>query len=235
MLFVLEETIILWRKIMSKYILPDLPYGFDSLEPYIDAKTMEIHHGKHHAGYVNKLNAALEKHPYLFDMPIENLLANLASVPEDIRTEVRNNGGGHLNHSMFWRIMGKSMGGAPAGELSDALIKRFSSVDLFKKSFETAAAQRFGSGWAWLSIDAFGQLIVHSTANQDSPFMEGLIPVFGLDVWEHAYYLSYQNRRPDYVNAFWNVINWKQVDMNYQDAIASAEACISVAAVRKAS
>jgi Fe-Mn family superoxide dismutase len=220
---------------MNKYTLPSLPYNFDALEPYIDAKTMEIHHDKHHAAYVTKLNAALDKYPHLFEVPIETLLANLPSVPEDIRSDVRNNGGGHYNHSMFWTIMGKDMGGAPVGDLSKAILNRYATFDTFKKVFENAAAQRFGSGWAWLSMNAFGEIVVHSTANQDNPVMEGLIPILGLDVWEHAYYLSYQNRRPDYINAFWNVINWKQANINYRNALNNIDACFSVAAVSKAS
>jgi Fe-Mn family superoxide dismutase len=220
---------------MNKYTLPTLPYDYNALEPYIDAKTMEIHHDKHHAAYVSKLNAALDKYPHLFEVPIENLLANLSSVPEDIRSDVRNNGGGHYNHSMFWLIMGKDMGGSPVGDLSKAILNRFGTFDTFKKAFENVAAQRFGSGWAWLSINAFGELVIHSTANQDSPLMEGLIPIFGLDVWEHAYYLSYQNRRPDYINAFWNVMNWKQANINYRNALNNIESCFSVAAIRKAS
>jgi superoxide dismutase, Fe-Mn family len=220
---------------MNKYTLPDLPYEYNALEPYIDAKTMEIHHDKHHAAYVSKLNAALDKYPHLFEVPIETLLANLSSIPEDIRSDVRNNGGGHFNHSMFWNIMGKDMGGSPVGDLSGAILNRYGTFDTFKKVFENAAAQRFGSGWAWLSINAFGDLVVHSTANQDNPIMEGLIPVFGLDVWEHAYYLSYQNRRPDYINAFWNVINWKQANINYRNALDNIETCFSVADIGKAS
>jgi Fe-Mn family superoxide dismutase len=220
---------------MNKHILPDLTYAYNALEPYIDAKTMEIHHGKHHATYVNKLNAALERHPEFFEVPIENLLANLSSVPEEIRNDVRNNGGGHLNHSMFWKIMGRDMGGSPLGSLSEALARQFDSIDAFKKNFENAATRRFGSGWAWLSMNALGKLIVHSTANQDSPIMEGLIPVIGLDVWEHAYYLTYQNRRPDYISAFWRVINWKQAEMNYKNALNDMESCFSVVSIRKAS
>jgi Fe-Mn family superoxide dismutase len=220
---------------MKTYTLPDLPYSFNALEPYIDARTMEIHHDKHHAAYVAKLNAALEKHQHLFDVPLEHLLANLASVPEDIRADVRNNGGGHLNHSMFWEILSAKGGGAPAGNLSRALIKNFNSVDSFKKAFESAAAQRFGSGWAWLSLNAIGELVVHSTANQDSPIIEGFTPVLGLDVWEHAYYLSYQNRRPDYINAFWNIINWKQADENYRSALRNIENKLSALEIRKAS
>jgi Fe-Mn family superoxide dismutase len=225
------------RKIMAqkKYTLPDLPYAFNALEPYIDAKTMQIHHDKHHGGYVNNLNAALGKHPHLFDVPIESLLANLNSVPEDIRSAVRDNGGGNLNHSMFWKLMGKNMGGDPVGELSGAITKAFGSIDDFRKIFEAAAAQRFGSGWAWLSLDAFGKLTVHSMANQDNPVMEGRIPIFGLDVWEHAYYLTYQNRRPEYISAFWKVANWKEADLNYRNALENIDRCLSVADLRKVS
>ncbi len=203
----------------TRYTLPELPYAFNALEPYIDAKTMEIHHGKHHQAYVNNLNAALEKHPGLFEKPLENLLGNLDSVPEDIRTLVRNNGGGHLNHSMFWKIIGPGRGGTPAGLLHDDLVRAFGSFENFIAEFEKAAAARFGSGWAWLSVDAQGKLVVHSTANQDSPLMEGLTPIFGLDVWEHAYYLSYQNRRADYIKAFWKVVDWNAVSANYTGAL----------------
>jgi Fe-Mn family superoxide dismutase len=220
---------------MKTYTLPDLPYGFAALEPYIDAKTMEIHHGKHHAAYVSKLNAALEKHPHLFDVPLEYILANLGSVPEDIRADVRNHGGGHINHSMFWNLLTPGGGGAPTGGLSIALTARFDSLDSFKKSFEAAAAQRFGSGWAWLSLNALGELVVHSTANQDSPLIEGLIPILGLDVWEHAYYLTYQNRRPDYISAFWNITNWEQAEINYREALKNIRTVIPSVNVRKAS
>lgn len=220
---------------MKTYTLPDLPYRIDALEPYIDARTMEIHHDKHHAAYVAKLNTAMEKHPGLFDVPLEHLLANLASVPEDIRTDVRNNGGGHVNHSLFWNILTAGGGGSPAGDLSGALLTTYGSIDSFRKAFDAAAAQRFGSGWAWLSLNAFGGLTVHSTVNQDSPLMEGLIPVLGLDVWEHAYYLSYQNRRPDYINAFWNIINWKQAEINYLDALKNIRSVMPAPAVRKVS
>lgn len=219
---------------MKTYTLPDLPYGFDALEPYIDARTMEIHHDKHHGTYVTKLNTALEKHPGLFDVPLEHLMANLSSVPDDIRADVRNNGGGHLNHSLFWNILAPKGGGDPVGELSRVVTKTFASVDSFKKNFESAAAQRFGSGWAWLSVNAFGDLVIHSTANQDSPIIEGLIPVVGLDVWEHAYYLLYQNRRPDYINAFWNIINWKQAEVNYREALKKIETMVPVP-IRKVS
>ncbi len=220
---------------MKTYTLPDLSYGFDALEPYIDAKTMEIHHGRHHAAYVARLNAALEKHPRLFDVPLEHLLANLGSVPEEIRADVRNHGGGHVNHSMFWSLLTPAGGGAPTGDLLKALTARFESTESFKKAFEAAAAQRFGSGWAWLSLNALGELVVHSTANQDSPLMEGLIPVLGLDVWEHAYYLTYQNRRPDYISAFWNIVNWKQAEANYREALKKIRTVVPVVNERKAS
>ncbi len=203
---------------MSRYEVPSLPYAFDALEPHIDARTMEIHHGKHHAAYVNNLNAALEKAPELADTSLEDLLRNLAGVPESIRTAVRNNGGGHANHSFFWPLMSPNGGGHPVGDLAGALDSAFGSFDTFKQKFGTAAATRFGSGWAWLSLDRSDQLVVHSTANQDSPLSEGLRPVVGLDVWEHAYYLNYQNRRPDYVGAWWKVINWEQAEANYRAA-----------------
>jgi len=220
---------------MNKHILPELPFGFSALEPHIDAKTMEIHHGKHHAAYVSKLNEALEKHPHLFDIPLEYLLANLGSVPGDIRGDVRNHGGGHHNHSLFWKILEPGMDTGPTGELREAIIGDFGSVDVFRKAFDDAAAKRFGSGWAWLSLNAFGGLVAHSTANQDSPLMEGLIPILGLDVWEHAYYLNYQNRRPDYVNAFWNIVNWKRAEMNFHEARKAVEGCVEPERLRKVS
>lgn len=203
---------------MPKHELPPLPYAFDALEPHIDARTMEIHHDKHHAGYVNNLNAALDKHPELFDKPVENLLADLSGIPEDIRTAVRNNGGGHANHSFFWPLLTGSGGGGPSGELAAAIGAAFGSFDDFKEKFSTAAKTRFGSGWAWLSLDGGGKLVVSSTANQDSPISDGHKPILGLDVWEHAYYLKYQNRRPDYVAAFWNVVNWEQANANFMAA-----------------
>jgi Fe-Mn family superoxide dismutase len=203
---------------MSKYTLPKLPYSFDALEPYIDAKTMEIHYGKHHAAYVANLNAALEKYPKFYDVKLDKLIRNLQSVPEEIRGAVRNNGGGHLNHSFFWNLLGKDKGGEPTGKLATVINRSFSSFDDFKKRFATAAATRFGSGWAWLSLDRFGQPVIHSTANQDSPIIDGYTPIIGLDVWEHAYYLKYQNRRPEYVDAFWNVIDWDKAEQNYVDA-----------------
>jgi superoxide dismutase, Fe-Mn family len=201
--------------IMAKHELPKLPYPVSALEPYIDAVTMEIHHGKHHAAYVSNLNAALDKAPELLDVPLETLLRNLASVPAEIRDAVRNNGGGHLNHSLFWPLLAPGAGGAPVGELGTAIVAGFGSFEAFKEQLGNAAKTRFGSGWAWLSLSAFGKLVVSSTPNQDSPVMEGQRPVLGLDVWEHAYYLKYQNRRPDYVAAFWNVVNWEQANRNY--------------------
>ncbi len=198
--------------------LPALPYAYDALEPYIDARTMEIHHTKHHQGYVNKLNAALEKHPELQGVALEDLLRNIASVPEDIRTAVRNNGGGHANHSLFWTIMSPNGGGAPSGELAAAIDAAFGSFDAFKDAFSQAAATRFGSGWAWLVVDGFGNLKVYSTPNQDSPYMDGFTPILGLDVWEHAYYLKYQNRRPEYIQNWWNVVNWEEVARRYAAA-----------------
>lgn len=201
--------------------LPELSYGFDALEPYIDAKTMEIHYGKHHAAYVSNLNVSLEKHPRLLDVKLDDLLKNLASIPEDLRTAVRNNGGGHSNHSFFWKLLSKSGGGAPTGELATAIKNTFGSFDDFKQKFSNAAATRFGSGWAWLSLDRFGKLIVHSTANQDSPISDGLTPIVGLDIWEHAYYLRYQNRRPEYVSAFWSLVSWDQATKNYAEGLGS--------------
>ncbi len=192
------------------HTLPPLPYDFGALEPHIDAQTMQIHHGKHHQAYVNNLNAALEKHPDLQKKSAEDLIRDLKAVPEDIRTAVRNNGGGHVNHTMFWKLMAPNAGGKPTGALAQAIDQSFGSFDAFKEQFAKAAAGRFGSGWAWL-IDNNGKLAVESTANQDNPIMEGKKPILGIDVWEHAYYLKYQNRRPDYVTAWWNVVNWDEV------------------------
>ena len=199
---------------MAPHELPPLPYAFDALEPHVDARTMEIHHGKHHAGYVAKLNGALEKHPDLAGRSVEELLRDLSRVPEGIRTAVRNNGGGHANHSLFWPILTGNGGGAPDGDIGSAIDTAFGSFESFKERFSDAAATRFGSGWAWLSVDGAGKLVLGSTPNQDSPLSEGLTPIFGLDVWEHAYYLKYQNRRPEYIQAFWNVVNWQQVEQN---------------------
>ncbi len=203
---------------MSRHEVPSLPYAYDALEPHLDARTMEIHHTKHHAGYVNNLNEALEKAPELAGKSLEDLLRNLAGVRESVRTAVRNNGGGHANHSFFWPLMSPNGGGNPVGDLAGAIDSTFGSFDAFKQQFGAAAATRFGSGWAWLSLDGSGRLVVHSTANQDNPLSEGLRPVVGLDVWEHAYYLNYQNRRPDYVDAWWNIVNWEQAETNYQGA-----------------
>ena len=191
--------------------LPPLPYAFNALEPHIDARTMEIHHGKHHQAYVTNLNAALDKHPELHEKSIEDLLKGIASVPDDIRQAVINTGGGHVNHTMFWEIMAPNAGGAPTGAIADAITSSFGGFDKLKEEFKKAAIGRFGSGWAWV-IDNGGKLVVESTANQDSPLMAGKKVVFGIDVWEHAYYLNYQNRRPDYIDAWWNVVNWAEIN-----------------------
>jgi superoxide dismutase, Fe-Mn family len=196
---------------LMAYSLPPLPYPTDALEPHIDKQTMEIHHGKHHNAYVTNLNAALEKHPELQSKSIEDLLRSINTVPEDIRAAVRNNGGGHANHSMFWQIMGPKAGGQPTGAIASAITSSFGSFDAFKEQLAKAGVGRFGSGWAWV-IDQGGKLVIESTANQDSPLMEGKKPVFGIDVWEHAYYLKYQNRRPDYIAAWWNVVNWAEIN-----------------------
>ena len=198
------------------YTLPDLPYAHDALEPHIDARTMEIHHGKHHNGYVNNVNAALEGTDFA-NKPIEEVLRNINAVPADKKTAVQNNGGGHANHSLFWQIMSPNGGGMPSGDLASAIDSAFGGFDAFKEQFSNAAKTRFGSGWAWLVVNG-GNLEVYSTANQDSPYMEGKTPILGLDVWEHAYYLKYQNLRPDYVSAFFNVINWNKVGELYAAA-----------------
>jgi Fe-Mn family superoxide dismutase len=195
---------------MPKFELPALPYDAAALEPYIDTQTLQIHHGKHHAAYTNNLNAALEKYPALSAKPAEALLKDLNSVPEDIRTAIRNNGGGYVNHNMFWIIMGPRAGGEPRGALADAIKSTFNSFDSFKEQFQKAAMGRFGSGWAWLVADK-GVLKITSTANQDSPLSEGMTPLLAVDVWEHAYYLKYQNRRAEYLTAWWNVVNWEAV------------------------
>jgi Fe-Mn family superoxide dismutase len=199
------------------FTLPSLPYAFDALEPYIDKMTMEIHHGKHHGTYVTNLNKALESAPNLAGKTIEELLANnLSLVPENIRTAVRNNGGGHLNHSMFWQIMAPQAGGQPSGHLAEALQSTFGSFNQFKEKFTAAALGRFGSGWAWLTAQG-GKLDIYSTANQDGPVIEGKYPVMGLDVWEHAYYLKYQNRRAEYIAAWWNVVNWAEIEKRFNN------------------
>lgn len=199
--------------------LPSLPYDYMALEPHIDAKTMEIHHTKHHQGYVDKLNAALEGHSELAEKPLAELLRDIKNVPETIRTAVQNNGGGHANHSLFWTVLSANGGGEPEGVLSEKLIATFGSFADFTEEFSQAAATRFGSGWAWLVVSADGSLAVYSTANQDSPLMQGDTPILGLDVWEHAYYLNYQNKRPDYIEAFWNIVNWDEVERRYLEVV----------------
>lgn len=199
------------------FTLPALPYAPSALEPHIDTKTMEIHHGKHHQAYINNANAKLEAHPALAAKSVEALISDLASVPEDIRTVIRNNAGGHANHSLFWTVIGPNAGGEPTGELAAAINAAFGNFAAFKEKFAAAATTRFGSGWAWLSFDK-GKVVVESTANQDNPLMEGRTPLLGLDVWEHAYYLNYQNRRPDYIGAFWNVVNWAEVARRFAEA-----------------
>jgi Fe-Mn family superoxide dismutase len=198
--------------------LPALPYDFAALEPHIDAQTMQIHHDKHHAAYVNNLNAALEKYPALQNKSAEELIRDLNSVPEDIRTAVRNNGGGHVNHTMFWKIMGPNGGGEPTGAIAGAIKEAFGDFDTFKQQFNDAGTKRFGSGWVWLVRGTGGQLQITSTANQDNPMSEGMYPIMGNDVWEHAYYLKYQNRRPEYLSAWWNVVNWDEVNRRFAEA-----------------
>jgi len=199
------------------YTLPELPYAYDALEPHFDARTMEIHHTKHHQGYTTKVNAALEGTAHE-SSSIEDVLANISSLPADKQQAVINNGGGFANHSLFWSVLSPNGGGTPSGSLAQAIEDELGSFDAFKEAFAGAAATRFGSGWAWLSVNGSGNLVVHSTANQDNPIMDGHIPILGLDVWEHAYYLHYQNRRPDYIAAFWSVVNWEQVQVNYDAA-----------------
>lgn len=199
------------------YKLPDLPYAYDALEPYIDEETMKLHHDKHHNTYVENTNKALEGHDDLQKLSIKELVTKLDEVPEDIRTTVRNNGGGHVNHSLFWEVLSPNGGGEPTGELADAINESFGSFDDFKSELAAAATGQFGSGWGWLVVDN-GDLKVTSTPNQDSPLMQGQTPIFGIDVWEHAYYLNYQNVRPDYVKAVWNIVNWDEVAKRYQEA-----------------
>jgi Fe-Mn family superoxide dismutase len=200
------------------YELPPLSYPFNALEPHIDAKTMEIHHDKHHQAYITNANNALKDHPDLAAKPVDELIANLSQVPESIRNVVRNNAGGHSNHSFFWKIMGPNAGGTPKGKLADAINSTFGGFDALKEKLQAAGASRFGSGWAWLVVNKEGKLEITSTPNQDSPIMEGLKPVIGVDVWEHSYYLLYQNRRPDYLKAWWNVVNWDQAETNFTAA-----------------
>ncbi|MBB6730233.1 superoxide dismutase [Cohnella sp. CBP 2801] len=203
---------------MMAHVLPPLPYANNALEPHIDALTMEIHHDRHHNTYVTNLNKALESAPELADKSVEALIADLNSVPESIRTAVRNNGGGHANHSLFWEVIGPNAGGAPTGTLAAAIDSELGGFEKFKETFAAAATTRFGSGWAWLALSKDGKLKVYSLPNQDSPIMEGDTPLLGLDVWEHAYYLKYQNKRPDYIGAFWNVVNWSKVGSLYDAA-----------------
>lgn len=200
--------------------LPDLGYAYDALEPHIDARTMEIHHGKHHQGYTNNLNAALESHSDLHGKSAIELVSNLGALPESIRTAVRNNGGGYINHTLFWDVMTPGGASAPGGDLASAIDGAFGAFDAFKAKFQSAAGGQFGSGWGWLCTDSTGALTVQATANQDSPHSEGRTPILGVDVWEHAYYLHYQNRRPDYLAAFWNVVNWDKVGARYAAAKA---------------
>lgn len=200
------------------YTLPTLEYAYDALEPHMDARTMEIHHTKHHQAYTDKLNAALQGHP-MADEPIEAVLARVQELPDSIRQAVINNGGGFANHNLFWKILSPNGGGTPTGTLAKAIDAAFGSFEAFAGQFDAAAANRFGSGWAWLVVGGDGALSVLSTANQDSPIMQGLTPVLGLDVWEHAYYLHYQNRRPDYIKAFWNVVNWDRAQLNFDHAV----------------
>ena len=198
--------------------LPPLPYDYSALEPHIDAQTMQLHHDKHHQAYVNNLNAALQGLSQFDNVSVEDLMRRINEVPENVRTAVRNNGGGHVNHTMFWEIMKPNGGGEPTGALADAINSTFGSFDQFKTTFNDNGAKRFGSGWTWLVVDQGGKLQALSTANQDSPFMDGMYPVMGNDVWEHAYYLKYQNRRPDYLSAWWNVVNWDAVAKRFQQA-----------------
>lgn len=200
------------------YLLPPLPYGFGALEPYIDAQTMEIHHDKHHQAYINHLNAVLEKYPDLRHVPLVDMLKDVNIVPEDVRTSVRNNGGGTFNHDIFWLMMSPK-GGKPKGTIVEAIKKQFGSLETFQEQFNTHAKTRFGSGWAWLALNYQGDLVVTSTGNQDTPLAEGMEPLLGLDVWEHAYYLKYQNKRPDYIAAWWNVVNWEYVEERYTNLI----------------
>ena len=200
------------------FTLPDLPYDFNALEPHIDARTMEIHHGKHHQAYIDNLNKALEKAPALKGKTIEQIVSELNSAPAEVRPAIRNHGGGHYNHSLFWKAMSPTGGGRPTGDLLEKIDSSFGSFETFQEKFSQAAITRFGSGWGWLSLDGKGGLVVHSTANQDSPLMEGLKPILGVDVWEHAYYLLYENRRPQYVQNFWKVISWEQVGKNLKAA-----------------
>lgn len=216
----LAESSTKQAEMKDTFQLDPLPYAYEALEPHIDAETMRFHHDKHYATYIKNLNEAVNKYPQLKTRSAEQLLRNINSVPSDIRTKVRNNGGGYVNHKMFWEIMGPNAGGTPTGPIADAINKTFGSFDAFKQQFNAAGADRFGSGWAWLIRNKNGNLQIINTANQDSPFMEGVYPIMGNDVWEHAYYLKYQNRRADYLTAWWNVVNWNEVNKRYKQAIA---------------
>lgn len=209
----------LWYYVCMTHELPELPFAYNALEPHIDAKTMEIHYTKHHQAYIDKLNQALEKHPDLAEKTVEELLSDLEAVPDDIRTAVRNHGGGHHNHSLFWTSLAADGGGAPVGSLMNAILEEFGDFERFKETFTTEATNRFGSGWAWLVAAKDGKVAIISTANQDSPLMDGYVPLLGLDVWEHAYYLKYQNKRPDYIAAWWNVVNWPEIQRRYEQAL----------------
>lgn len=209
-----------WRVLIMTHVLPELKYDYNALEPYIDGLTMTIHHSKHHQTYVNNLNTALEKYPEHASKDVVELLTNLDALPEDIRLAVVNNGGGHYNHSLFWNMLAPNAGGTPTGQVAEAINNKFGSFDKFKEVFEKAAATRFGSGWAWLVVTPNKEVDVMSTPNQNNPISEGLIPILGLDVWEHAYYLKYQNKRPEYISNFWNVVNWSEVERLYQEAIS---------------
>lgn len=202
----------------NQFVLPDLGYAFSALEPVIDARTMEIHHDKHHGAYVTNLNKALASAPEFFEKPIEEILRNIQSVPENIRTAVRNHGGGHANHTLFWKVIAPGGAKSPSDTLAKEIDRAFGSFDTFVEKFSSVSVAHFGSGWGWLVLDAEGKLQVYSLPNQDSPYMQGHVPILGLDVWEHAYYLNYQNRRPDYVKAFWQIVNWTQVEENFRNA-----------------
>ena len=216
--FLSPETSLIAQTQNEEFVLPPLPYAYDALDTYIDRETMTLHHDRHHAGYVKNLNAAIALHPELKGKSVEELLRGLNTVPEDIRSAVRNNGGGHANHTMFWEIMTPNGPGQPTGEIAQAIATTFGDFETFKQDFDTAGKNRFGSGWVWLVLTQDGKLEITSTANQDSPFIEGNYPIMGNDVWEHAYYLKYQNRRGDYLNAWWNVVNWEQVNKRFEQA-----------------
>lgn len=213
------HVIVYSKEFRMPYTLPQLPYAYDALEPYIDRQTMELHHTKHHQAYINNLNTALEKYPALQEKTLDELLMNLHTLPEDIQITVRNNGGGHLNHTLFWEWMKPQAGLEPSGKVADAIKQTFGTFAKFQELFNAAAKTVFGSGWAWLVVDKDGKLQITTTSNQDAPIMKGMQPILGLDVWEHAYYLKYQNRRPDYITAWWHVINWDKVEQMYREIV----------------